>query len=1415
MSKLKFKSFWLVLMMLCTSLYSYAADYDFAVDGIYYKKSGTYWDSSSGTYKYNVYVAPLFYNSSSNAAAYSGDVVVPETVEYDGVTYPVKGIYDCAFYGCANVTSVTLPSSVTAINSSAFLRCTGLEEITMPGVTYFGHESFRNCSSLKHVTIAEGTTTFSNSYVFYNCSSLESVELPSTLTSISSNCFDGCSSLTTINIPDNVSSIGSYAFYGCTKLASVHLPFKLTSISECTFYNCSSLGSVTLPDGIISLGNNAFYGCSSLESINFPEGLTTIGSSALYNCSKIANIDLPQSLIFIGGGAFTGTKASAFTVANGNTNYVAQDGVLYTANMKQMVVYPCGKAGAFTIPSTIESIGNYAFSGATGLTSLTVPASVTTIGDYAFNNCTALKELTFEDGENVLSLGSRGNYDYGLFYKNPISTLYLGRNLAFPVNSSSSSYIKPFYECPISTVTIGVYVSSLQEGTFMNCGNIKTVNYTGTLAQWCGISFLDDNASPIKGNTILLVGGQEVSGDLVIPNGVTEIGARTFQNVKGLTSVTLPSTVTSIGDYAFDSSLLSKVIINGTSPASLTSTGAFRSDAFIFVPDAQYDDYIAAPVWSSMGSRIFAQSNEVTEVTNVAENGKIKLAEAVGVGNELKVVSLKVHGTINGYDIMVMNTKMKNLRYLDLSDATIVEDEGFPYASGQSYVTQNNVLGAYSFYNLTDLRTVVLPKDITAIGNYAFSGCTKLTIVSGMPETCTSIGSYAFNNDNNLQNITLGSSIETIGSYAFNSCSSLAEITFPATVSTISSYAFRYCPKLKELSLPTALTSVSSNAFANCSGLTSIEFPRELKTIGSYAFSGCSSLEELKLPTELVEIQSYAFNGCTRLKEIHIPSMLTKIGDYAFTSCGAEDVYAYTLAPIPVSANTFDYNKAVLHAPNNPYSVFLSYYTDNGWRKFLNVLPFEADYEKWYLGENLDVLVKDGETIPNKDGEQAEGEMQPGSGLTYLPGSFQWLDKLQLNWKGGKFPAFIDNGNVFIDELTFCLDVQAGKWYFFSFPFEITLDKSKFNGKFVWRYYDGEQRAQGMGGWMNIGGNTLHANTGYIFQTNKSGTIELTITDPIFTGADKTITLDPHASENAQDAGWNFVGNPNLSYYDVNHFLSHFNSPITVWDPVNNTYNAVMPGDDDYEFHPFEAFFVQKPVDAEGMTFEAENRETSNGAEQTMKIRRKARARMAIDESRLIVNLTISDGKQTDKTRVVFNDEKAMDYEMDCDASKFMSSESVPQLYTLDSQNVKYAINERPNADNTVRLGYTVTAAGTFTIGAPRMDMEMALKDLKTGYIHNFRDGDYDFQTEAGAFDNRFMLVPANHATKMQNVLASNVAKAVEGGISLNGLNGETATIYNVGGAVVAKVSEDGVVTLPAGTYVVSMGDKSVKLVVK
>ena len=355
---------------------------------------------------------------------YTGETTTRDDCSECGgeVKYAVEGGYltfdkktgtvtDCD----SSVTKANIPHTikgvtVTSIGGSAFRYCTSLTSVTIPdSVTSIGEEAFYGCWDLTRLTIP-GSVTSIDKDAFCFCSSLTSVTIPDSVTSIGDSAFYGCESLTSVTIPDSVTSIGSCAFYGCASLTSVTIPDSVTSIGGSAFYGCTSLTSVTIPDSVTSIGDYAFYGCESLTSVAIPGSVTSIGWSAFYGCASLTSVTIPDSVTSIGNCAFAScTSLTGIWVAEGNSHYANDaSGVLFNKDKTTLVQCP-GAFAAYTIPNSVTSIGEYAFSHCTSLTSVTIPNSVTSIGEHAFSDCTSLTSVTISD--SVTSIGEYAFYD--------------------------------------------------------------------------------------------------------------------------------------------------------------------------------------------------------------------------------------------------------------------------------------------------------------------------------------------------------------------------------------------------------------------------------------------------------------------------------------------------------------------------------------------------------------------------------------------------------------------------------------------------------------------------------------------------------------------------------------------------------------------------------------------------------------------------------------------------------------------------------------------------------------------------------------------------------------------------------------------------------------------------------------------
>lgn len=220
----------------------------------------------------------------------SGNLVIPDTVFYNGTYYTVKYIDEYTFYKCSGLISVTIPTSVISIRAFAFYQCSYLTSITIPNsVDTIEGFAFEGCSNLSSITLPESVTEIGWG-LFQGCTSLTSITIPDGVTQIGSHTFSGCSSLTSISLGSNIIEIGIGAFDNCSALESITIPNSVTTIEQNAFSNCISLSTIDLGNGLTTIGYRAFYGCSALTSITIPRSVSTIANQAFHSCTSLSTV---------------------------------------------------------------------------------------------------------------------------------------------------------------------------------------------------------------------------------------------------------------------------------------------------------------------------------------------------------------------------------------------------------------------------------------------------------------------------------------------------------------------------------------------------------------------------------------------------------------------------------------------------------------------------------------------------------------------------------------------------------------------------------------------------------------------------------------------------------------------------------------------------------------------------------------------------------------------------------------------------------------------------------------------------------------------------------------------------------------------------------------------------------------------
>ena len=782
------------------------------------------------------------------------------------------------------ITSFTIDDKTKFIWSSAFSECRVLESIeNTQNILCIGSYAFEHCNNLKTFTIPYGVTTIEDG-TFFCCTNMQTITIPETVTSIGQSAFEGCNNLKSISIPNSVTSIGNKAFYECKKLENIIIPDGVTFIRYYTFYGCESLEWVSLPESVYYIDQFAFKNCSSLKSIIIPSAVTKIAIAAFLHCDALTTVyyggtEDKWSTISIEGnnGCLNGVRKYYFSQTepekDGYFWHFDTDGVTPVSwgnepNYSYGLEYSLNSDGKgytvvgigdcidkdLIIPSTykglpVNAIGENAFNGNTDITYVLIDRAVTSIGQGAFNLCKSLKNVyyngTKEEWETLCSsIGVSNDYliDAKVYY--------------FSQTQPEEGFFWHFDMDGKTPVSWGV-----------------ESNYS------VGLKYSLNTDE--KGYTVVGIGYCEDT-DLVIPATyrglpVTAIGSKAFESVRSFKSVSIPASVTTIGEYAF-------AHCGVTSVTFATNSQLTTVDRYAFFSSSSLQSIALPDGVTTIGEAAFNGCNNITSISipdsiTTIENRALDFnSSAFTVYNNAKYLG----NSTNPYLVLVK-----------ASDTSLTTCD---------IHTGAKIILIFAFDNCTSLKSVTIPNSVTTICNAAFYKCDaleSLIIGSGV----TSIGDgiiYYESYDAKLKSVYYGGSAEewntiAIGKYNGN-LTDATRYYYSATAPLEEGNFWHYIEDVPTVWTYTTVT-FDLNAEADSDTLESAKY---------YYSASCT------LPT--LERPGYIFKGWTLDNSVETPVIFTdavwQITDdtVAFTAVWEVDlqmsVFSFTTKAVVVGGGT-------------------------------------------------------------------------------------------------------------------------------------------------------------------------------------------------------------------------------------------------------------------------------------------------------------------------------------------------------------------------------------------------------------------------------------------------------------------------------------------------------------------------------
>ena len=748
-------------------------------------------------------------------SSYEGSISIYQYISYDylsdGVFTPnVSESSKSLYYVPASLRSVNITNS-RYVFSGAFSF-------------YYSDSNSRTPLNVTSISLNEGITDIGD-YAFA-CyagisslkSSLEEMDLPSTLKTIGNSAFYRCGNLVGTELPDSLRKIGSHAFYECHNI-SANCGRMVKTIGSYAFYNCDALNNQIFPSTLTSIGDYAFYGCEGFDAISIPENVSSIGSYAFAYCSNVESLTMEEGTQTIGDCAFRGLN----------------------------------KVRVVTVPTTVTSMGAGLFGGMSSLEELTVPF----VGNSQAIGASSMIHypLGYMFGTSSYE-GSISIYQY-------ISYDYLSDGVFTPNVSESS---KSLYYVPASLRSVNItnsrYVFSGAFSFYYSDSNSRTPLNVTSISLNEGITDIGDDAFACLGNFDLFSALEDIS----IPSTLKSIGGYAFYRCANLVSAEIPGSTTKIGNYAFYQCNNASIDI-----LNFAENVTVYQYTFSNVPLVRYYNYYSY----TNGNNTFFY-NVINDEAIIAKtrttNTDMTLPTTLGSWTVTKV------GNMGVANCETLTRVAIPANIVELGDYAFSGCTGLTTVTIPATCLH---VGDYAFSGCTNLTTTTIAEGVEYVGDFAFFNCDNLSEIV-IPDSCVYLGKGAFYNCESLSSATIGITVPEINDYAFFNCSSLETIVIGLSVTSIGDYAFKNCSSIGRITTRSGMLSIGEGAFMNCSSMNRVTLASTITDIGAFAFYGCSSLASVSIPQLVTEIKDSTFEDCSLLATASYTGTVTSIGNRAF-----------------------------------------------------------------------------------------------------------------------------------------------------------------------------------------------------------------------------------------------------------------------------------------------------------------------------------------------------------------------------------------------------------------------------------------------------------------------------------------------------------------------------------------------------